>query len=371
MFLILAVPVAAFVVAYRPQPQNLRAITKDADDALISTSSSVASALRDLWTAATTSETTELSFPACEALRDPRTWAALFEHLECCKDVCDYFVAVPSLTRTPDSWTPKAVLRRVQQRFEEEEDDDDDWELSPELLAKLGEIEEAPTATWEDKDDAEILSTSKRWVDAIVSGAGVCPFSVNADKAGLPVGAVRYAVSRAADAEALYAAYWEEVEQIESKNHATTLLVLADQRWSYNLEEFETFGTTLAQALDAEGLGFESQLQLVFFHPSYVFRDGRERAGSEGAANFARRSPYPMVNILRTPQVRNAQRGLPTGLVYAQNEATLKEFGTELLGEMLQNRDWSPIAGRKVDRSQIEVLRIASDLMKEQSNEAE
>ena len=35
-----------------------------------------------------------------------------------------------------------------------------------------------------------------------------------------------------------------------------------------------------------------------------------------GAANFARRGPWPMINILRTHQVRAAQRGVPTGQVY-------------------------------------------------------
>ena len=96
----------------------------------------------------------------------------------------------------------------------------------------------------------------------------------------------------------------------------------------------------MAQALTSnvesggQGLGFEERLQLVFFHPQYSFRDGRERAGNDAAANFARRSPYPMVNILRTPQVKSAQKGLPTALVYAQNEATLADMGVDLLADM-------------------------------------
>ena len=64
---------------------------------------------------------------------------------------------------------------------------------------------------------------------------------------------------------------------------------------------FDVFAGTLTQAL--EPLHFEDDIQLVFFHPRYVFRDGRDRLGESGAANFARRSPFPMINILRTPQV--------------------------------------------------------------------
>ena len=50
-----------------------------------------------------------------------------------------------------------------------------------------------------------------------------------------------------------------------------------------------------------------------------------------GAANFARRSPWPMINILRTPQVKAAQKGVPTGQVYKQNEERLSAVGTSTL----------------------------------------
>jgi hypothetical protein len=106
-------------------------------------------------------------------------------------------------------------------------------------------------------------------------------------------------------------------------------------------------------------------LQLVFFHPDWTFRDGGERAGGASAANYARRSPWPMVNILRTKQVRKAQRGIPTGLVYQQNEKTLTKIGTKSLETMLRLRDWSEIADLKVDRKDMEALRVAQDLQKE------
>ena len=69
-----------------------------------------------------------------------------------------------------------------------------------------------------------------------------------------------------------------------------------------------------------------------------------------------------MVNILRTTQVRTAQKGIPTGLVYQQNEKTLTKIGTESLEKMLRLRDWSDIADLKVDRKDMEALRVAQDL---------
>ena len=46
--------------------------------------------------------------------------------------------------------------------------------------------------------------------------------------------------------------------------------------WASNFDAFEQFGDALTQALQSateskvEGLGFEGQIQLVFFHPQYV-----------------------------------------------------------------------------------------------------
>ena len=70
-----------------------------------------------------------------------------------------------------------------------------------------------------------------------------------------------------------------------------------------NAEAFMAFSDTLTNPL--ESLRLEDSIQLVFFHPQWVFRDGQERQGADAAGNFARRSPFPMINILRTPQVRS------------------------------------------------------------------
>ena len=94
----------------------------------------------------------------------------------------------------------------------EDDDDDDDW-LSPEMKAMLAGMEEdddaAPAAATcphvGGMDDAGVLECSKDWVNAIVSDAGICPFSLSADRAGLPLGDVRYDVMREADAESSYA----------------------------------------------------------------------------------------------------------------------------------------------------------------------
>lgn len=74
-----------------------------------------------------------------------------------------------------------------------------------------------------------------------------------------------------------------------------------------------------------------------------------------GAANFARRSPWPMINILRTPQVRAAQKGVPTGIVYKQNEERLNEVGTNTLEEMLYNRHWDNLPAHSAHAKSLRV----------------
>lgn len=148
------------------------------------------------------------------------------------------------------------------------------------------------------------------------------------------------------------------VENAEETELSTTLQIMPEFCMD-NVEVFESFSNTLTQSLEA--LGVEDLLQLIFFHPDWTFRDGGERSGMGSAANYARRSPWPMINILRTHQVRAAQRGIPTGLVYQQNEKTLDAVGTTQLEKMLRERDWSAIEELRVNRRDMEALRIAQD----------
>lgn len=47
-------------------------------------------------------------------------------------------------------------------------------------------------------------------------------------------------------------------------------------------------------------------------------------------------------------QVRLAQKSIPTGLVYKQNEEVLDAVGVAPLQKMLEARDWTGLEGKKV-----------------------
>ena len=117
-------------------------------------------------------------------------------------------------------------------------------------------------------------------------------------------------VSRAEAVDEAFFRYWEELkllQTVDEKEISTVLLVFPELKLFGNYEIFEAYCDGLSDSLN--GMGMEHEFQLVFFHPKYTFRDGNARLEDDkGAANFARRGPWPMINILRTNQVRAAQK---------------------------------------------------------------
>lgn len=340
-------------------------------------------------------ESITVVYPGMEEQFTPSYLESLMGHLDVCKDVCDDFGVNTIITPTEDKRNGKnQVVGFTVKSYKDASKigtfasdgnfnfapdpffDNDDWDLlEDKIRATAREDEEAEDE--EDQFDADslpvivdkipadneiLLDVTKKWVNKVMSDMGICPFTKGADMAGLPMGNVFYTVDRSTSAEDMYARYWEEVVRVEesSETDLSTTLLIAPEFLLDNIEMFENFSNTLTQPL--ETLKVEDLLQLVFFHPEWTFRDGGERSGMGSVANYARRSPWPMINILRTSQVRAAQKGIPTGLVYQQNEKTLSRVGAKSLEKMLRLRDWSEIADLKVDRKDMEALRVAQDL---------
>lgn len=314
-------------------------------------------------------------------LNNPRFLNLLMAHLDACKDVCDHFGI--STTLQPYVQNSKVTGFTVKSYRDPSKSGDDEYDFPYDPMWDDGtdfdEIEKLYSGIDEEMDGVEkkdpypeivdkipddddtIINITKRWVDKVMADMGICPFTTDAETSGLPVGPVFYKVDRCTGMEDCYEVYWKEVIRVEQnpeKELSTTLLILPEFCMD-NVEMFESFSNTLTQPLAA--LGIEELLQLVFFHPQWSFRDGGERTEGGEAANYARRSAWPMINILRTKQVRAAQKGIPTGLVYKQNEKTLTAVGVEKLETMLRKRDWSEVADLKVNRREYDALRLAQD----------
>jgi uncharacterized protein len=135
------------------------------------------------------------------------------------------------------------------------------------------------------------------WVNSVVVGLNLCPFSVK------PVdeNRVRFFVSSVVDEESLLADLMSEMALLHKAAPAdieTTLLILPNI-----LQDFYDYTQFLVWAQAAiKRNGWQGIFQLASFHPHYCF------AGAEpgDAENLTNRSPYPILHILREASVTAA-----------------------------------------------------------------
>ena len=327
----------------------------------ISGATELASAMRDFWTSVHSfarepgaiGRQRVLAFPKWADSFEATMFQRVMQHISDCSEVCEYLgESMLVAGRHPSSKPgdgeaiapcPMIVLRSYNapslQDYEDVYDGPNPFAVLPDEAMDLSERGDGRVAS-----DEEVIAVTRKWVEAVIVKMKVCPFSSSADRAGLPAGGVSYPLTHASTGEEVYEQFWEQVLQLAAtdERELSTVLLLTPRFALHSAGGFDVFADSLNTALTQ--LRLEDQVQLVFFHPDYTFRDGKDRIGiDEGAANFARRSPYPMINLLRTPQVRKAQKGVPTGSVYTTNERNLEIVGSVQLQQMLKTRDWAGV----------------------------
>jgi hypothetical protein len=209
-----------------------------------------------------------------------------------------------------------------------------------------------------------VLIETVSWVQAIIADYAICPFTLNAFEAGIPKGNVGYIVSNATTIDEAYRDYFVESSKMFSADLvdvATILLVYPNVRCFDDIDCFLGFARTLDVLASNEtscGIMFElfNEVDNVYFHPDFVFEDKDEQViflfdenneiiGTSDEVispiNYARRSPYPVINVLRSSQVKNLQKNIPSGKIFYGNKEKLDKIGSAVLQEMLDRRDWS------------------------------
>jgi hypothetical protein len=168
--------------------------------------------------------------------------------------------------------------------------------------------------------DAAIAAT-RAWVRTAVIGLNLCPFAKSVENRG----GVRYAVSTAADGEALVADLEQEIRRLTAADPElldTTLLI---HPWA--LADFDDYNQFLdvADAL-LEALGCAGVLQVASFHPRYRFAG----ASADDVTNCSNRSPYPTLHLLRESSIAAAVVAFPdAATIYERNIVTLRRLGRE------------------------------------------
>jgi len=198
--------------------------------------------------------------------------------------------------------------------------------------------------------DEQVLSQSRDWVEAIIVKMKVCPFSGTADLAGMPQGGVAYPITHGARAEQVIADFWNQVVKLQSSSSKdmATVLLLAPRFAEDSPELWHELERYLILCLGM--LQLSGSWSLVFFHPQYTFHSANlpgdltldKMGGENSAVHYARRSPFPIINILRQSMVRKAQEHLKDS-VYITNARNCQKVGNADFQQMLEARDWKGV----------------------------
>lgn len=180
-------------------------------------------------------------------------------------------------------------------------------------------------------DSQSVSDAVYRWLDTFVVGMNLCPF------AGPEIARhrVRLVVSAARDEGALLTALQDEIIALAGDSTTETTLLIHPQvlRDFLDYNDFLNVCEQLLRDMNAEG-----EFQIASFHPQYQFA-GTQAADAE---NYANRSPYPLLHILRESSVTRAVDSYPkVDEIPERNIARLKALGTAQLqqrwSELLDN----------------------------------
>lgn len=175
----------------------------------------------------------------------------------------------------------------------------------------------------------EPLLQTRRWLERVVIGLGLCPF------AAAPFNAERIAY-RVSDAQSLDEIYQDFLTQLYElllsppQDQETALLI-----FSRGLRGFDAYLDALAMLEQAVAeAGAEGMVQIASFHPDYRF-DG---VPADDPANFSNRSPYPMLHLLREDGLAAAIGDHPDPeSIPARNIERLRALGIEGIRALLSD----------------------------------
>lgn len=150
--------------------------------------------------------------------------------------------------------------------------------------------------------DEKIVADVARWLNEVVIGLNLCPFS------GKPTreNRVHFFVSLAADDELLLQDLQQEMELLDQKPASeieTTLVIVPNHlRDFFDYNQFLHWTHQLLKRNRWVGI-----YQLATFHPDYCFAD----AEPDDAENLTNRAPYPILHIIREASLEKALEYFP------------------------------------------------------------
>lgn len=116
-------------------------------------------------------------------------------------------------------------------------------------------------------DPVEVLQHTKAWVDGMVVGLRLCPFTRNADLAGVPPGHMRYEVSTATTIAGMHADACDSIGRfVDTEEEEVAALMVVFPQFTSDFLRFAVFTEVMQSFLTKVRF-----IQGLHFHPSYEF----------------------------------------------------------------------------------------------------
>ncbi|MGR3636399.1 MAG: DUF1415 domain-containing protein [Shimia sp.] len=164
-----------------------------------------------------------------------------------------------------------------------------------------------------------MVKNTREWLDQMVVGLNLCPFSSSV----IARDQVFFAVCDATTDAHLKQFYVDELQRLLGANAhdiATSLLM-----FTRGLEAFDDYLALLdwfQQLLEQADL--TEHVQLASFHPQYQF----EGVAADDLSHFTNRSPYPTIHLLRQDQMTKVLAHVSDPeKIYMDNIETLNNLG--------------------------------------------
>lgn len=180
-------------------------------------------------------------------------------------------------------------------------------------------------------DKLAVEARTLAWARLIVCGLRLCPFA----EPVLDANSVRLTVSDAEDERQVRKALDSELAMLLRSSPlevSTTLLVMP----KFATTEFLRFHQLCGELTD-EVEGDEElvdEVMLACFHPQHQWGDSES---ADDAINFDKRAPYPIINLLRAPEVDKYVEEGKTQRILERNQATLEHLGSEELKKLYRS----------------------------------
>ncbi|MDT3708032.1 MAG: DUF1415 domain-containing protein [Thiobacillus sp.] len=167
--------------------------------------------------------------------------------------------------------------------------------------------------------EADVIATTREWIEKAVIGLNLCPFAE-------PVyvkDQVRFVVSRAPHLDGFLEDLDRELDFLAAADPDaidTTLMIHPSL-----LPDFLDFNDFLQLAEAAVGEhGLEGVIQIAGFHPAFQFAD----TPPDDIGNYTSRAPYPTLQLLREASIERAVAAFPEAdAIYERNIRTLVALG--------------------------------------------